>query len=225
MTGEEADKARALRYKKAVLAALSYDSMTDEMYQISEECENISYFMSDDETLLNALDGDEDDECEFKMMFCELSAKCDNLMEAIRDADLQEYFDDFLVAIVGNKYNALGYDSYEEDYFHLTSYEGGLAQTESGKRIMRLTKPEMLSIAGQCFGTALAFLDVRYSYDYLKATFDILKDENTSILQIVKDIEAAYEEASKEDFYEYSDETRRFENLVSQLPERIWIEN
>lgn len=223
MKATKAERARNLRYKKAALATLSYYSMADELYNIGSECADIQYFMSDDETLLDALDGDEDDAYEFKMMFCDLSAKCDQLSSAIQDSYVREHFDDFMVGILGNKYNAVGYDSYEEDYFHLTSFEGECAQTESGKRIMALTKKDILSVAGQCFGTALAFLDVRYTYDYLKATFDILKDENTSILQIVKGIETAYTEAEKEKFYEYSPKTREFEQLVSQLPERIWL--
>ncbi len=224
MTTSKADRARNLRYKKAALAALSYDSMINELYDISEECSEIQYFVSDDETLLDALDGDDDDAYEFKMMFCDLSAKCEQLDSAIRENYVQEHFDDFMVGILGNKYNAVGYDGYEEDYFSLTGFEGELAQTESGKRIMKLTKQEMLSIAGQCFGAALAFLDVRYAYDYLKATFDILKDQNTSILQTIKDIEAAYKEADSEGFYEYSQKTKHFDQLISQLPERTWLE-
>lgn len=220
----KAERARNLRYKKAALATLSFESMTDELYNIGSECIDIQYFMSDDETLLGALDGDEDDAYEFKMMFCDLSAKCDQLNSAIQDSYVREHFDDFMVGLLGNKYKAVGYDSFEEDYFSLTSFEGELAQTESGKRIMKLTKQEILSIAGQCFGTALAFLDVRYAYDYLKATFDILKDENTSILQIIKDIELAYREAETEKFYEYGSKTRHFEQLISQLPERTWLE-
>jgi L-fucose isomerase-like protein len=206
----KAERARNLRYKKAALASLSFESMTDELYNISSECTDIQYFMSDDESLVAALDGDEDDAYEFKMMFCELSAKCEQFDSDIRDSYVKEHFDDFMVGILGNKYNAVGYDSFEEDYFSLTRFEGELAQTESGKRIMKLTKQEMLSIAGQCFGTALAFLDVRYAYDYLKATFDILKDENTSFLLIIKDIEAAYTEAETENFSEYSPKTRNF---------------
>lgn len=65
--------------------------------------------------------------------------------------------DDCTVALIGNRYNTLGYDSEEEDYFSLTGYEQELAQTEAGKRLMRMTKAEMISTIGQCFGITLAF--------------------------------------------------------------------
>ena len=74
----------------------------------------------------------------------------------------------------------------------------------SGKRLMRKTKEEMISIIGQCFGIVIAYLDLRQSYDYLKATFDILRDDNLSILKMIKEIEAAYEAAEKEQFSEYA---------------------
>lgn len=220
----KAERAKNLRYKKAALQAISYDLMNDELYDIASACSDIQYFMSDDKSLVAALDGDEDDAYEFKIMFSDLSAKCEQLQEAVQDNEVREYFDDFMVGILGNKYKTIGFDSLEEDYFGLTRYEGELAQTESGKRIMNLTKQNMLSVAGQCFGTALAFLDIRQAYDYLKATFDILKDQNTSILQIIKDIETAYEEAETENFYQYSQKTRYFDRLVLSLEDRYWIE-
>jgi hypothetical protein len=220
----KAQRARNLRYKKAALSTLSYDSMADELYDISSACADIQYFMSDDESLVAALDGDDDDAFEFRMMFCDLSAKCEQLGEAVRDSDVRDYFDDFMVGLLGNKYNTIGFDSYEEDYFDLTRFEGELAQTESGKRIMNLTKQNILSVAGQCLGTALAFLDVRYAYDYLKATFDILKDQNIAFLQIIKDIETAYSEAESENFSPYAKKTRVLERLLSALPDQTWLE-
>lgn len=90
---------------------------------------------------------------------------------------------------------------------------------------MRRTKPEMLSIIGQCLGIVIAFLDLRQSYDYLKATFDILRNENTSILQVIKEIESAYEQAHDEDgFLRQSDKTIHFDLLLSNLPEKFWVE-
>lgn len=118
----------------------------------------------------------------------------------------------------------IGYDSYEEDYFALTSFESGLAQNESEKRLMKLTKQEILQTAEQCFGVATAFLNVRYKFDYLKATFDILRDENNSFLETIKDIEKAYEKANDDEFNPYSKSTNEFDKLIKGLPERTWIE-
>ncbi len=186
-------KAKQLRYKKAALQMLQRDSIEDELYEIMASCEDVRWFMeSDDGSLLNAMDSDEEDEYEFRMAFSGLSGKCEALNEIIRDNMITKHFDDFMVGLLGNRYKCIGYDSYEEDYYSLTSFEGGLAERESTKRLMRLTKEKLLAICGQCLGVTLSILDIRHSYDYLKSAFDVLKEQNTSVLQCIKDIEAAY---------------------------------
>lgn len=110
-----------------------------------------------------------------------------------------------------------------EAIYH-TSYEQGLAQTEAGKRLCRLTKAEMLSRIGWAFGILLAFFDLRQQYDYLKATFDILRNENSSLLDTIREIEKAYDEMEADDFREYKDSTRKFERLLAALPDRAWLE-
>lgn len=221
----KAERSRNLRYKHPALTSLGYYFISDELYEIDSACEDIRWFMeSDGETLLNALDGDEEDEWEFRMAFTDLDGKAENLRNMLDDIDIREYFDDCTVGLIGNRYKTVGYDDFEEDYFSLTSFEQELAYSEAGKKFMRRTKQEMISIIGQCWGIVISYLDIRQKYDYLKATFDILKDENTSILKNIADINEAYEAASKEGFYEYSKEFRRFETLVNDLPGRIWLE-
>lgn len=74
MNNTAKDKARNLRYKKAALARLNIDTIQEELSEISENCDNVRYFIEDDEeTLLDALDGDEEEEYEFKKMFFDLS--------------------------------------------------------------------------------------------------------------------------------------------------------
>ena len=137
---------------------------------------------------------------------------------------LCDIFDDCTVALIGNRYKTIGFDAEEEDYFSLTSYEQELAFTESGKKLMRMTKQEMIATIGQCLGITLAFMDVRQSYDYLKSTFDILRDENTSMLKKIKEINLAYEAANAENFVSYASQTKDFDRLVEAIPERFWIE-
>ncbi len=221
----KADRAKNLRYKRPALASLGLDIITTELAEISEACSEIQWFIDgDDETLLNALDDDEEDEYEFRMAFSDLSSKAEELNNTLSDYELQDYFDDCTVGLIGNRYTTLGFDELEEDYFSLTGYEQDLAYTESWKRFMRRTKPEMLSIIGQCLGIVITFLDLRQSYNYLKATFDILRDENTSILKVVKEIEAIYEGALEDGFRQQSDKTRHFDMLVANLPEKFWVE-
>lgn len=189
------DRTRVLRYKRSALASMGAQEIMLELESIVEACDGIRYYIEQadgDETLLNALDGDEDEAWEFRMAFADLSAQADQLQTTLYNQYFEDFyreFDDATVALIGNRYNLVGYDSEEEDYFSLTSYEENLAQTEAGKRLCRLTKAEMLSRIGWAFGVMLAFFDLRQKYDYLKATFDILRDENTSLLGIIKDIE------------------------------------
>ena len=226
----KAERTQKLRYKRPALASLGYDSIKSELWEINDECSEVQWFVDNDsETLLNALDGDDEAEYEFRMAFSDLSGKAEQLLNTINDSygekGIRDYFDDCTVALIGNRYKTLGFDFEEEDYFSLTSYEQELAYTESGKKLMRLTKAEMISTIGQCLGIVIAFLDLRHSYDYLKATFDILKDENTSVLKIIKEIDEAYEAANARGLeYHWTDEYKRFDILISNLPERFWIE-
>jgi hypothetical protein len=225
MKVDKAARTRNMRFKRPALASLGYEIISNELYEINNACTEVQWFVeSDNETLLNALNGDEDAEYEFRMAFADLQAKTETLSEELNNWEIRDDFDDCTVGLIGNRYKTLGFDQIEEDYFGLTSYEQGLAYTESGKKLMRLTKPEMISRIGQCLGITIAYLDIRQSYDYLKAVFDILRDENTSLLKIIKDIEEAYEEAVMDGFAIHHDKTRRFDALISNLPDRTWLE-
>lgn len=233
MSEAKAYRAKNLRYKRPALQSMGYDAIRTELWDIREACNDIHWFIEQgDETLLNALNGDDDEEFEFRMAFSDLEAKADALDEALEewrrwDEDGGERtYNDCTVALIGNRYRTIGYDMYEEDYYGLTSYEQGLAQTDAGKRLMRKTKAEMISTIGQCLGILIAFLDLRQQYDYLKATFDILRDENTSMLKQIKEIEAAYEALQTAETWTDAgkEAVRRFDRLIDCLPDRAWIE-
>lgn len=230
----KAANTRNLRWKRPALVSIGWDAMRTELDEIREACYDIHWFTDqDDETLINALDGDEDEAWEFRMAFSGLEASADQLYEAISEnfgrwycEDAEQEFNDCTVALIGNRYRMVGYDSDEEDYYSLTSYDAELAQSEAGKRLMRLTKKDMISTIGQCVGILVAFLDLRQQYDYLKATFDILRDENTYMLKQVKEIEQAYLDAVTTDPYsrEGAAARKRFDQLLDTLPARAWIE-
>lgn len=221
----KAERARNLRYKRPALASIGYWEISNELYEIMEACSDVRWYIEQgDDTLLNALGDDEEAEWEFRMAFIDLDGKAEQLLSAMDEWDVREEYDDCTVALIGNRYRTVGFDTVEEDYFSLTRYEEGLAQSEAGKRLMRHTKAEIISTVGQCLGTLLAFLDLRYQYDYLKTTFDILRGENTSLLKQIKEIDAAYDEAEKECFRAWCPATRRFDSLIEGLPERMWLE-
>lgn len=227
----KANRTRDMRYKRPALASMGYDTVRDELWKIRDACTDIHWFTDqDDDTLLNALDGEEDEVWEFRMAFSDLEAKADRLEQIIGDyygwdgSHLRDIYDDCTVALIGERYKILGYDFEEEDYFSLASYDESLAQTEAGKRLMRRTKADMLSTIGQCMGILIAFLDLRQQYDYLKATFDILRDENTSLLQTIKEIDAAYDAIMVVAWHRPQEAVRRFDALLENLPDRAWVE-
>jgi hypothetical protein len=223
------EKARNLRYKRPAMASLGSECIINELDEIRDACSDVHYYLdSDDDSLLAAMDGDVEEEFEFKIAFAELEGKVENLESALENIGWYEKdgveFDDCLVALIGNRYDVIGFDSVEEDYYSLCDYEEDLAYTEAGERLMRLTKKEMLSRIGQTMGITMAVLDLRQQYDYLKATIDILRGENQSVLKLVKEIDEVYEQASAEKFYGYTEAGRRFDQLLAMLPDRAWLE-
>lgn len=228
----KAERSRKMRWRKPALADLNYWAIDDKLTEICNECGDIRWTVQDDDMLINALDGNEEEAFEFKMLFSDLESEAYELSEQLSETfrfeeDKEQKFDDCTVALIGNRFRVLGYDTVEEDYFSLTSYEGELAASSAGKRMMRLTKKEMLSDIGQCLGIILSFHNVEMKYEYLKATFDILRDKNVSIIQIIKDINTTYESANEVKFHEWESSTKEFDKLIATLSEmndKLWIE-
>lgn len=226
------EKARALRYKKALLSDLNYDGITSELAEISEACDNMRYYI-DDASFIEALDGDEEQELEYRMMFSELSAECEQLSDILfdryaYDEKIGDIFDTFFVALMlngGSAFQMVGYDGYMEDYYTLVgSYERSAAAETAAARLKRHTKDEIIDYAGRCFGIAMSFLNIKQKYEYLNAAFDIVKSDSMQYLQLIKDINAAYEAADNDDWHEYEQTVRSFERLAAALPDKAWIE-
>lgn len=70
----------------------------------------------------------------------------------------------------------------------------------------------------------MAYLGIRHRYDCLKAAMDILRDENTGYLQMVKKIEETYEKANADHFYSWYQSTQDFEKLINCMPDMAWIQ-
>lgn len=121
----KANRTRPLRYKRPALASMGYDSIVTELDEIYSACQDIQYYVDDDDgTLLNALDGDDEAEWEFKMAFSDLSAKAERLYEHVYEEvryqghdGFERVFNDCTVALIGDRYRIIGWDYEEEDYF------------------------------------------------------------------------------------------------------------
>ena len=130
---EKARKAEVLAYRKPLVAELNIEYIYDQLYSIQEECENVRYFVeSDDDTLISALEGDEEQAYEFKMMFCSLDSDCERLTRDLDEEYVPECFNDWFCTMqAGQSFGGyMGYDKYEEDYVSLR-YESFVEQDSS----------------------------------------------------------------------------------------------
>lgn len=222
-------KAIQLRYKKPIVRDLNLDSIQQELWEIQEECENVRWYTDSEDgedSLINALDGDEDEAYEFRMAFADLCAECDRMSEDLNEEWVPECFDIFFVAAgAGNTYGGiLGYDAYEGDYFVISCLDR-FAEDEAKKELKVMTKDNLIAAARQCFKIYHAYIGLRNRYDNLKAAIDILRDQNTGYLQAVTEINRLYEEASKDEWSrrDWSKESKEWDRYTDALPPEAWV--
>lgn len=219
-------KAQNLRYKKPIAKNLNLDAITQDLWNMQEVCEEIRWYTDSEDggdSLINALSGDEDEAYEFKMAFADLCAECERMLEDLQEEWVPECFDIFFVAVGAG--DLLGWDSYEGDYFGISSYESNLAEKDSKGKFKRMTKDELIDASRQCFIVYQAYIGLRNRYDSLKAAIDILRDQNTGVLQTVKEIEKLYDAAQEKqgNYAEYSKEWEEFDRYADALPQEAWI--
>lgn len=212
-------RAQALRYKRSALATMGYDTIMSELQEIGEACDDLRW--AEENCTEPVLDGDEDDGAGYRMDFSELSADCECLIDQLYDA--ADMFDDCTVALIGNRFQCVGYDGIEEDWFSLCAYDAGRAATESGKRLMRLTKAEMIDTIGRNVGIMMAFYDLRQRYDYLRAALNVVLDHNLDTLHTVRSIEDAYAAWCDDGCRTWSDKYRALDRACDALDDIYWI--
>lgn len=217
-------KAKNMRYKKAIARHMNLDYIKETLSDIQEECENVRWYIDgDDDSLINALDGNEDDAYEFRMEFAGLCAECEKMMEDLSeywlDEEFENIFNNFFVAIKSND-DYLGWDSYEQDYFGIEYKD--YAEDEAGKKLMRMTKENIIQYASLSFNIAMSFIGLQNRYDNLKAAMDILNDQNTGHIQVVKKIEELYSQIEHSPVWGISND-QEFDRYTSALPQEAWI--
>lgn len=223
------EKAKQLRYKKPIVKELNLDTIKQDLWDIQGECENVRWYTDSEDgedSLINALAGDEDEAYEFKMAFADLCAECDRMSVDLEEEWVPECFDLFFVAAgAGENFGGLlGWDSFEQDYFGI-DVASSWAEDEAKKKLKQMTKDDLIVSARQCFKVYHAYIGLRNRYDSLKAAMDILRDKNTGIIQAVKAIEKLYESASMQKgwYAEWSKEWKEFERYTDALPQEAWI--
>lgn len=224
---ERREKARNLRYKKAAVNGLTLFEMIDKLDEIVEACDEVTYWEdSDMETLVEALDGDEEEAERFRLDFAGLSADAEQMLNDLQEAWKPERFDDVLVISGIGENNddnfLIGYDSSEGDYFGLDPFEYQWAEKESVKRLERLTKNEILQQVAQTVRITFSFIGIQSRYQDLKAAIDILRETNKEYLDTVKQINQLY--AALGDPYGWTyNVNRQYDKILEKLPREAWL--
>lgn len=234
MTVEERkiEKARMLRTKRPIVSGLNLSTIKERLWEIQEDCEEVHWFWdTDEETLINALDGNEDEAYEFRMMFADLCGEIERMLCDLNEEWVPNCFDIFFVAAgAGNTYNGLmGYDTYEQDYFGLSGYDIHEAEEQSNKSLKRMTKDELIEASRQCFRIFQSYISLTYRYDCLKATMDILKDKNTGYLEQTKRLNELYDIVDEKTYgFEFDWKARKeweeLEKIFEAMPQEAWLQ-
>lgn len=225
---KKAYKAKQLRYKKPIVRDLNIETMRSELWDMISACEDIHWYDNDEESLVSALDGDEDEAYEFKIAFSDLEAELEQFQGDLDSEYISDYFD-VLFPAVEAKYAGgyLGFDQYEGDYYGLDPYEYSWAENEAAKKIMSLTKKEILKVVGQCLKIAYQYMAIRYRYDCLDAAIEILRGKNMERIKIIKGIEEQYMIADKSSDgfkWQYDDEVTKLDYMLREVPQEYWIQ-
>ena len=228
MNAEETkrEKARSLRYKKPIVRNLNIAKIQEDLWEIQEACEDVRWYTDSEDgtdSLINALAGDEDEAYEFKMAFADLCAECERMQDDLQEEWVPECFDILFVAAgAGDAYGGIfGWDDYEGDYLGI-DIESSFAEDEAKKKLMRMTKDNLIVAVRQCLKIYSAYIGLQHRYDSLKAAIDILRGQNTGFLQVVREIERLYEGAT-DNWSEYSKATIEWKRYTDALPPEAWI--
>ena len=219
------EKARQMRYKRPMAKAVNLEKIKEDLWEIQGTAQDLQW-TDDNEALVAALDGDEDEAFEFRMAFSDLVSEAEQMESDLEEMWVPDCFDTFFPA-VGTTGGYMGYDEYEGDYFGLEPWENVYAERMAKEKLSRLTKTQIIEAAGICLRVFQQYIALMYRYDCLKASLDILKSQNEGLLKIVRGIEEQYEiaESDSQGFrFQFGEAIRKFDAMLSNVPDRLWIE-
>lgn len=171
-------KAKSPMWRKTMLQRLSIDDIRNDLEEIAAAGDSCGY---DDSSLGEYYE-------EYRELFNELSMGAWDLQEAIGrieefDGEAWINWDDCTVALLGDVCKVLGYDAAQMDYFDtLDPWEEKQGVKDAEKRLMRLTKQQLVRLFRQVMVTLVAYMDIKGSYDTLSAVVNEL-DERAAIMQ------------------------------------------
>lgn len=195
-------------WKRSMLEKLNLYDIRDQLQEICENGDMYGYDHGEIEGYYN----------EYKEQFDDLSALAYNLDEAMTEYDVEEHWNDMTVALLGQLYNVLGFDQQELDYFNLlNTFEEEWAQNEAVKRILQMTKKDMLMLFRKVLCTVILFYDIKAAHDCLTSIVEEL-DERAAIMKRKDDIvNRLYEDLTGKS-------VEQFDEIAKNMPQRMWVE-
>lgn len=203
-------------WRKSMLQKMSLSDITDMLEEIAGNGDPYGYEYGDESGYY----------AEYKDQFDELSAQAGILQEEIMNAVSNKYEDeyefadqwnDITVAMLGDLFTVMGYDSVEMDYYGILNSEEEWAQEEARKRLERLTKAHLLDRFAFVWKTMLFFFDIKTAHDCLTAIVEEL-DEKGAILEKKNEaMDRLYEDITGK----AGDD---FGTIINNLPQRMWVE-
>lgn len=196
-------------WKKSVLQHLNLYDIKEYLYEISDNGDMYGYD-----------GGDEGYYQEYKDLFDDLAAGAYRLWETLDENDVEENWDDMTVALLGETQKVLGYDTLENDYYHLVNgYQEELAIEEAEKRVMRLTKQDMIRCFRKVLGTLVAFYDIKTAHDCLTSIVQELDEKGAILEQKNNALNRIYED--------YTDlDHKELDQIINSISpnSRMWVE-
>lgn len=193
-------------WKKSMLQTLNLSDIYEWLYEIGENGDPYGYESSEEGYYQ-----------EYKEHFDELSAGAYMMLDALRDFDIRENWDDMTVALLGDTHTVLGFDTLETDYSHMLSYEEEWAQKEAIRRLKRLNKDDLIRCFRQVMTTLVLFFDLKSAHDCLTSIVEELDDRSALMQQKSRQIDRLYQ-----DLTQISE--KEFNGALTNIPQRMWLE-
>lgn len=204
---------------------LNFANIRSDLAEINEACSDIRWM---DDTLDETLG--EDDAGVFRLQFADLSADCERLQGEIDDyaytwtfvgeKEGESYFDALWAGSAGAD-DLAWYDEVDGDFVQLHTYTMEYAERIAAARVERLTKPKIIELVGDSIWLVRTYMSVKYRYNMLRGVFDLITERGMEWIRTAQSIETAWAKWTESDRYE---DERVLDRLLSDLPDRVWIE-
>ena len=248
--GEKAEarrlKIRKIMFRRPACKALRWDGIRDDLGEIYDEVGEAQWMCGTEyDKLCEAVDYDDELLFEFRIAFSDLAGQCQQMlrdMDELRRMDEEVFYGvedpewddppalfDLFFPAIDTPGEVWGYDITEHDYFGFQSaWDEDEAREQARRRLMRLTKEQLIKLSGLCMEIARQYLSLVSRYDALSSVLAILKREEEARMRTIVRLEELYEAACKETSgfqWEYGSKSlKAFDNALSELPDRIWVE-